>query len=264
MAGSGQQRMLSKQEQEALRRKMGEALVWLRPAGDGEYITLGAYTPWERASEVPGHALEEVAEWLGWEARLRRTWGDEKYYATATVAGKHRLVKAAMALMDEQLAAAGRDPGQSMCLLEYMKLLKKAMMAAPSAAAPEPEPPPAPKRTPKKKSPPKRRRAAPKAKPFVPPTVEEVAEYCKEKGLNVDPGRFWDHFESVGWVVGKTGKKMQVWKSAVNQWSRNDEEYQKEREKKSGNGMVNAKPVAPGRDVLAQAGGYVSLKEKAG
>lgn len=47
---------------------------------------------------------------------------------------------------------------------------------------------------------------------FIPPTVEEVAVFVKEKGLSVDPQRFVDFYESKGWMVGKN--KMKDWKAA--------------------------------------------------
>lgn len=58
-------------------------------------------------------------------------------------------------------------------------------------------------------------------KRFVPPTIDEVAEYVREKNYPVDPVRFVAFYESNGWKVGKN--KMKCWKSAVTGWStRND------------------------------------------
>lgn len=54
---------------------------------------------------------------------------------------------------------------------------------------------------------------------FIKPTVEEVAAYCRERGNNIDPQGFIDHYESNGWKVGKT--PMQDWKAAVRTWERN-------------------------------------------
>ncbi len=54
---------------------------------------------------------------------------------------------------------------------------------------------------------------------FVPPTVEEVKAYCEEKGYSVDPDQFVDHYESNGWMVGKS--KMKNWKASVRTWQRN-------------------------------------------
>lgn len=55
-------------------------------------------------------------------------------------------------------------------------------------------------------------------KKFVPPTVEEVRAYCQERGNNVDPQAFVDHYTSNGWMVGKN--KMKSWKAAVGTWER--------------------------------------------
>ena len=58
-----------------------------------------------------------------------------------------------------------------------------------------------------------------KRKRFVPPTLDEVKEYCQERNNNVDPERFIDYYESNGWLVGKN--KMKDWKAAVRSWERN-------------------------------------------
>lgn len=59
-----------------------------------------------------------------------------------------------------------------------------------------------------------------KRKRFITPTLEEISEYCKERNNSVDPQRFFDYYESKGWVVGKT--KMKDWKAAVRTWERNN------------------------------------------
>ena len=47
---------------------------------------------------------------------------------------------------------------------------------------------------------------------FVPPSAEEVAAYCNEKGYTgVDPERFVDYYTSNGWRVGKN--PMKDWKA---------------------------------------------------
>lgn len=61
---------------------------------------------------------------------------------------------------------------------------------------------------------------------FVPPTVEEVAEYCKERGNKVDPQRFVDHYTANGWKVGGRGA-MKDWKAAVRNWEKNGFETKK-------------------------------------
>lgn len=58
-------------------------------------------------------------------------------------------------------------------------------------------------------------------KKFTPPTVEEVKEYCDEKGFSFDPGAFVDFYESKNWYVGKN--KMKDWKAAARNWARHDD-----------------------------------------
>lgn len=50
------------------------------------------------------------------------------------------------------------------------------------------------------------------------PSVDMVALYCRERGNNVDPIQWWDHYQSNGWHVGKV--KMKDWKAAVRTWER--------------------------------------------
>lgn len=57
---------------------------------------------------------------------------------------------------------------------------------------------------------------------FVPPTLDEIAEYCAEKGYNIDPERFFNYYESNGWMVGKT--KMTKWKNALANWVKTEKE----------------------------------------
>ena len=55
-------------------------------------------------------------------------------------------------------------------------------------------------------------------KKFVKPTVEEVAEYIREKGYNVDAEQFVNFYESKGWKVGTT--PMKSWTAAVATWQK--------------------------------------------
>lgn len=59
-----------------------------------------------------------------------------------------------------------------------------------------------------------------KAKRFIPPTVDEVAAYCQERGNGLDPEAFVDFYASKGWMVGKN--PMKDWKAAVRTWERSD------------------------------------------
>ena len=56
----------------------------------------------------------------------------------------------------------------------------------------------------------------PKTKPFIPPTEEEVREYCRERKSTVSASMFVSFYASKGWMVGKN--RMKDWKAAVRQW----------------------------------------------
>jgi hypothetical protein len=63
----------------------------------------------------------------------------------------------------------------------------------------------------------------PKTTRFVPPTVEEVREYCAQKGYDMDAEAFWNHYESNGWRVGKS--PMKSWQAAVRNWQSREREF---------------------------------------
>ena len=57
---------------------------------------------------------------------------------------------------------------------------------------------------------------------FVKPTVEDVAEYCRERKNNIDAETFVAHYAANGWKLAN-GNKLNDWKSAVITWEkRND------------------------------------------
>lgn len=53
---------------------------------------------------------------------------------------------------------------------------------------------------------------------FIPPTVDEVTAYCKERKNGIDAQAFIDFYSSKGWMIGKN--KMKDWKAAVRTWER--------------------------------------------
>lgn len=54
---------------------------------------------------------------------------------------------------------------------------------------------------------------------YIPPTVEEVAAYCKERGNGIDAERFVDFYTARGWMVAR-GVKVHDWKALVRAWER--------------------------------------------
>jgi 5-methylcytosine-specific restriction endonuclease McrA len=55
---------------------------------------------------------------------------------------------------------------------------------------------------------------------FARPTLEEVKAYCLERGKGVDPQKWFDHYESNGWRVGRN--PMRDWKAAVRKWENSE------------------------------------------
>ena len=62
-----------------------------------------------------------------------------------------------------------------------------------------------------------------KAGKKIPPTLEEVKEYCTTNSKHIDPEAFWNYYNSNGWRVGKN--PMKDWHSAIATWERNDRQY---------------------------------------
>ena len=72
---------------------------------------------------------------------------------------------------------------------------------------------------------------------FSPPSVEEVAAYCKERNNSVDAQTFVDFYTSKGWKVGNN--PMKDWKACVRTWEQRDN-------------TPRAAPVKPTKTVVAQ------------
>lgn len=75
---------------------------------------------------------------------------------------------------------------------------------------------------------------------FQAPSVDEVREYCKERGNKIDPETFVDHYTANGWKVGGKGA-MKDWRASVRTWERNE---------RNNNGSANTKRtdhVGPGQ-----------------
>ena len=88
-----------------------------------------------------------------------------------------------------------------------------------------------------------------KAKRFRPPTAEEVAAYCQERGNSVNPQKFIDHYTGNGWMRGKT--KMKDWKAVIRTWEQNEDE---KRTRTGSNGGSRARRVADTLDDIIRDG----------
>ena len=58
-------------------------------------------------------------------------------------------------------------------------------------------------------------------KRFTPPTVDEVADYCKKRGNNIDPEYFVAYYATRNWVLSN-GRKMTNWRMAIITWEKNN------------------------------------------
>lgn len=54
---------------------------------------------------------------------------------------------------------------------------------------------------------------------FIPPTIQEIKEYCLEKNINVDADQFFNYFEAGNWVDSK-GNKVKSWKQKLLTWNK--------------------------------------------
>ncbi len=52
------------------------------------------------------------------------------------------------------------------------------------------------------------------------PTREEVAAFCRETGLNIDAGRFFDYYQARGWMLGNA--PIRDWQAAARTWASRD------------------------------------------
>lgn len=58
------------------------------------------------------------------------------------------------------------------------------------------------------------------AQRMMPPSVEEVSEYCKERKNTVNAQQFVDFYASKGWKVGR--EPMKDWRAAVRTWEQRE------------------------------------------
>ena len=87
-----------------------------------------------------------------------------------------------------------------------------------------------------------------KKKPFVPPTLEDIKTYCKERNNDVDPKKFFDYFEAADWIDSK-GKPVLNWKQKVITW----EGTRKENNNGNGKHPSGSKPTGAAQKI----GNYV-------
>lgn len=75
-----------------------------------------------------------------------------------------------------------------------------------------------------------RKKVAQKKERFIPPTVQQVQDYCNERQNGIQANTFVNFYQSKGWLIGKN--KMKDWKAAVRTWEQKNKE----------NGITNSTP----------------------
>ena len=58
------------------------------------------------------------------------------------------------------------------------------------------------------------------------PTVDDVSLFVSEEGLNVDPDRFWNYYEGLGWKIN--GRPIENWQAVCRRWD-GTEDYGKKK-----------------------------------
>lgn len=80
-----------------------------------------------------------------------------------------------------------------------------------------------------------KKRAKTKSKEFVPPTLEEVKQYCLERNNKLDYKYFYDYFTEGNWKDSK-GNQVKNWKQKIITWEKN--KINKQEEHKQSQGIV--------------------------
>ena len=68
----------------------------------------------------------------------------------------------------------------------------------------------------------------PRGAKFTPPTVDEVAAYCRERNNGIDAQHFVDYYAQQQWKLSN-GNKMADWKAAVRTWESWDKKHTPQR-----------------------------------
>jgi hypothetical protein len=66
----------------------------------------------------------------------------------------------------------------------------------------------------------KKGRRGAKAPTLTRPSLEEVRDYCAERGNDIDPQHFIDYYDARGWKL-KGGQTIKDWKACIRTWERN-------------------------------------------
>ena len=57
---------------------------------------------------------------------------------------------------------------------------------------------------------------------FVKPTIQEISDYCIERNNSINAEKFFDHYETRGWIPKGYTRQMKDWRAAVRTWEKSD------------------------------------------
>lgn len=57
---------------------------------------------------------------------------------------------------------------------------------------------------------------------FSKPTIQEIAEYCKERNNGIDAEYFFNYYEARNWIPSGSRTQMKSWKAAIITWEKNN------------------------------------------
>lgn len=150
---------------------------------DGE-IALAAY--WEG---IPGSLVEalKLCGWIDPDGKLH----DWAHYAGPCLMAKERQKK----YREKRIALRNGDVTNTVTATTTLPNLTKPNLTLPNQTKPKKD-----------------------IVRFQRPTPEEVSEYAKTIGYSLDGERFCSHYDSNGWMIGKS--PMKNWKAAVVTWKK--------------------------------------------
>lgn len=62
----------------------------------------------------------------------------------------------------------------------------------------------------------------------VPPTLEEVTNYCLDRRNGINPEEWWCYYDAKGWMIGKN--KMVNWQSAIRTWEIRNKNHERQQQ----------------------------------
>lgn len=76
---------------------------------------------------------------------------------------------------------------------------------------------------------------------FKKPSIDEIGIYCNERKNSIDATKFYNYYESVGWLIGK--QRMKDWKACVRTWEQRNTKQSTQQYNKPTNSYLDTQLV---------------------